>query len=81
MRIPDYDEWYEKTGSDRFDKLFNDFYEFLNENNIENKNTFQSARRMLESSEAEILTEWYKAYTSEIQDYAYDTMKDERCMQ
>ena len=81
MRIPDYDEWYEKTGSDKFDNLLDSMDEFFNENNIGNKSTLQSARFMLESNEADILMEWYEAYTSEIQDYAYDKMKDERCMQ
>ena len=81
MRIPDYDEWYEKTGSDKFDNLLDSMYELMNKNNITDKNTLQSARLMLESNEADILMEWYEAYTSEIQDYAYETMKDERCMQ
>ncbi len=78
MRIPDYDEWYEKTGSDKFDNLLDAMDEFLNENNIGNNLTLQSARLMLESNETEILSEWYEAYTSEIQDYAYETMKDSR---
>ena len=78
MRIPDYDEWYEKTGSDKFDDLLDAMDEFLNENNIGSKSTLQSARVMLESNEADILVEWYEAYTSEIQDYAYETMKDNR---
>ena len=81
MRIPDYDEWYEKTGSDKFDDLLDAMDEFLNDNNIGAASTLQSARVMLESNEADILMEWYEAYTSEIQDYTYDTMKDERCMQ
>ena len=81
MRIPDYDEWYEKIGSDKFDDLLDAMNEFLNENNIGSKSTLQSARVMLESNEADILIEWYEAYISEIQDYAYETMKDERCMQ
>ena len=81
MRIPDYDEWYEKRGSDKFDDLLDAMYEFLNDNNIGAASTLQSARLMLDSNEADILMEWYEAYTSEIQDYAYDTMKDERCMQ
>ena len=78
MRTPDYDEWYEKIGSDKFDDLLNSMDEFLNENNIGSKWTLQSARLMLESNETEILSEWYEAYTSEIQDYAYETMKDSR---
>ena len=78
MRIPDYDEWYEKIGSDKFDNLFDDLDNFLNENNIGNKYTLRSARLILASNEADILMEWYEAYTSEIQDYAYETMKDER---
>ena len=78
MRIPDYDEWYEKIGSDKFDDLLNSMDEFLNENNIGSILTLQSARLMLESNEADILSEWYEAYTSEIQDYAYETMKDSR---
>ena len=81
MRIPDYDEWFEKIGSDKFDDLLDAMNEFLNDNNIGAASTLQSARVMLESNEAEILMEWYETYTSEIQDYAYDTMKDERCMQ
>lgn len=81
MRIPDYDEWFEKIGSDKFDDLLNSMDEFLNDNNISAASTLQSARVMLESNEAEILMEWHEAYTSEIQDYTYDTMKDERCMQ
>ena len=81
MRIPDYDEWFEKIGSDKFDNLLDEMNEFLNENNIGASSTLQSARGMLESNEADILMEWYEAYTSEIQDYAYDTIKDERCMQ
>ena len=76
MVIPDYDEWYEKIGSDKFDDLLNSMDEFLNENNIGNNLTLKSARLMLESNEADILSEWYEAYTSEIQDYAYKTMKD-----
>ena len=76
MRIPDYDEWYEKIGSDKFDNLLDAMNEFLNNNNIGSKWTLQSARVMLESNEADILSEWYEAYTSEIQDYAYETMKD-----
>ena len=78
MRIPDYDEWFEKIGSDKFDDLLNSMDEFLNENNIGSKSTLQSARVMLESNETEILMEWYEAYTSEIQDYAYETEKDNR---
>ena len=81
MRISDYDEWYEKIGSEKFDDLLDSMDEFLNENNIGSASTLQSARLMLESNEADILMEWYEAYTSEIQDYAYETMKDERCMQ
>ena len=81
MRIPDYDEWFEKIGSDKFDNLFDAMDEFLNDNNIGNNLTLQSARFMLGSNEDDILSEWYEEYTSEIQDYAYDTMKDERCMQ
>ena len=76
MVIPDYDEWYEKIGSDKFDDLLDSMDEFLNENNIGNNLTLKSARLMLESNEADILSEWYEAYTSEIQDYAYKTMKD-----
>ena len=78
MRIPDYDEWYEKIGSDKFDNLLDAMDEFLNDNNIGAASTLQSARLMLESNEADILMEWYEAYTSEIQDYAYETMKDSR---
>ena len=78
MRTPDYDEWYEKIGSDKFDELLDEMDEFLNDNNIGSKSTLQSAWLMLESSEADILMEWYEAYTSEIQDYAYETMKDNR---
>ena len=78
MRIPDYDEWYEKTGSEKFDELLDAMDEFLNENNIGSKFTLQSARLMLESNEADILMEWYEAYISEIQDYAYETEKDNR---
>ncbi len=78
MRIPDYDEWFEKIGSDKFDDLLNSMDEFLNENNIGSKWTLQSARFLLESNEADILMEWYEAYISEIQDYAYETMKDSR---
>lgn len=78
MRIPDYDEWFEKIGSDKFDDLLNLMNEFLNDNNIGAASTLKSARLMLESNDAEILMEWYEAYTSEIQDYAYETMKDER---
>ena len=78
MRIPDYDEWYEKIGSDKFDNLLDSMDEFLNENNIGNNLTLKSARLMLASNETEILSEWYEAYTSEIQDYAYETMKDSR---
>ena len=81
MRTPDYDEWYEKIGSEKFDDLLDSMDEFLNENNICASSILQSARVMLESNEADILMEWYEAYTSEIQDYTYDTMKDERCMQ
>ena len=78
MRIPDYDEWYEKIGSDKFDDLLDAMDEFLNDNNIGEASTLQSARLMLDSNETEILSEWYEAYTSEIQDYAYETMKDSR---
>ena len=78
MRIPDYDEWYEKIGSDKFDDLLDAMDEFLNDNNIGAASNLQSAMLMLESNEAEILMEWYEAYTSEIQDYAYETMKDSR---
>ena len=78
MRIQDYDEWYEKTGSDKFDELLDAMDEFLNENNIGSKFTLQSARIMLESNEAYILMEWYESYTSELQDYAYEQMKDEK---
>ena len=81
MRIPDYDEWFEKIGSEKFDDLLDAMDDFLNDNNIGASSTLQSARVMLESNEADILVEWYEAYTSEIQDYTYDTMKDERCMQ
>ena len=81
MRIPDYDEWFEKIGSDKFDDLLNSMDELLNENNIGSKWTLQSARLMLESNEPNILIEWYEAYIATIQDYAYETMKDERCMQ
>ena len=78
MRIPDYDEWFEKIGSDKFDDLLDAMDEFLNDNNIGAASTLQSARLMLDSNEAEILMEWYEAYTSEIQDYAYERMKDNR---
>ena len=78
MRIPDYDEWYEKIGSDKFDNLLDAMDEFLNDNNIGAASTLQSARLMLESNEADILMKWYEAHTSEIQDYAYETMKDNR---
>ena len=78
MRTPDYDEWYEKIGSDDFDDLLDAMDEFLNENNIVNNLTLRSARLMLESNEADILMEWYEAYISEIQDYAYETEKDNR---
>ncbi len=78
MRIPDYDEWYEKIGSNKFDDLLDAMDEFLNENNIGNNLTLKSARLMLESNEADILSEWYEAYISEIQDYAYETEKDNR---
>ena len=78
MRIPDYDEWYEKIGSDKFDDLLDSMDEFLNENNIGSISTLKSARLMLESNEADILMEWYEAYISEIQDYAYETEKDNR---
>ncbi len=81
MRIQDYDEWFEKIGSDKFDELLDAMDEFLNDNNIGSKWTLQSARLMLESNEADILIEWYEAYIATIQDYAYETMKDERCMQ
>ena len=78
MRIPDYVEWFEKIGSDKFDDLLDSMDEFLNDNNICASSTLKSARLMLESNEADILIEWYEAYTSEIQDYAYETMKDNR---
>lgn len=78
MRIPDYDEWFEKIGSDKFDELLDAMNKFLNENNIGSKWTIQSARSMLESNEPNILMEWYEVYTSEIQDYAYETEKDNR---
>ena len=78
MRTLDYDEWYEKIGSDKFDDLLDSMDEFLNENNIVNNLTLRSARLMLESNEADILMEWYEAYISEIQDYAYETEKDNR---
>ena len=78
MRIQDYDEWFEKIGSDKFDDLLDSMDEFLNDNNIGASSTLQSARSMIESNEADILMEWYEAYTSEIQDYAYETMKDSR---
>ena len=78
MRIPDYDEWFEKTGSEKFDDLINNLDEFLNENNITDKNTMQSARDSLLDNEAEILTKWYEAYVSEIEDYAYEQFKDSR---
>ena len=78
MRIPDYDEWYEKIGSEKFDDLLDAMDEFLNDNNIGAASTLQSARLMLDSNEAEILMEWYEAYTSEIKDYAYETEKDNR---
>lgn len=78
MRIPDYDEWYEKIGSDKFDNLLDSMDEFLNDNNIGVSSILQSARAMLESNEPNILIEWYEAYTSEIQDYAYETMRDNR---
>ena len=78
MRIPDYDEWFEKTGSDKFDNLLDAMDEFLNDNNIGALSTLQSARFMLESNEADILMEWYEAYISEIQDYAYEAEKDNR---
>ena len=78
MRIPDYDEWFEKIGSDKFDELLDAMDDFLKENNIGSKHTVISAMLMLESNEADILMKWYEAYTSEIQDYAYETMKDER---
>ena len=76
--MPNYDEWYEKIGSDKFDDLLDSMDEFLNENNIVNNLTLRSARLMLESNEADILMEWYEAYISEIQDYAYETEKDNR---
>ena len=76
MRIPDYDEWFEKIGSDKFDELLDSMDEFLNDNNIGAASILKSARLMLDSNEADILMEWYEAYTSEIQDYAYETMKD-----
>ena len=78
MRIPDYDEWYEKIGSEKFDDLLDSMYEFTTQNNNCIKSALQSARVMLESNETDILMEWYEAYTSEIQDYAYETMKDSR---
>ena len=78
MRIPDYDEWFEKIGSDKFDELLDAMDEFPTQNNNCIKSALQSARLMLESNEADILSEWYEAYTSEIQDYAYETMKDNR---
>ena len=82
MRIPDYDEWFEKIGSDKFDDLLDAMLdamdEFLNDNNIGAASNLQSAMLKLESNEAEILMEWYEAYISEIQDYAYETMKDNR---
>ncbi len=78
MRIQDYDEWFEKIGSDKFDNLLDAMDEFLNENNIGASSILKSARLMLESNEPNILMEWYEAYTSEIQDYAYETMKDSR---
>lgn len=78
MRIPDYDEWYEKIGSDKFDNLLDSMDEFLNDNNIGAASTLKSARLMLESNEADILMKWYEAYISEIQDYAYETIKDNR---
>ena len=78
MRTPDYDEWYEKIGSDKFDDLLDSMDEFLNDNNIGKNLTLKRARLMLESNEAEILSEWYETYTSEIQDYAYEVMKDSR---
>lgn len=78
MRIPDYDEWFEKIGSDKFDDLLDSIDDFLNDNNIYAASTLKSARLMLESNETEILSEWYEAYTSEIKDYAYETMKDSR---
>ena len=78
MRIPDYDEWYEKIGSDKFDDLLDSMDEFPNENNIGSASALQSASLMLESNEADILMEWYEAYISEIQDYAYETEKDNR---
>lgn len=78
MRIPDYDEWFEKIGSEKFDNLLDAMDEFLNDNNIGAASTLKSARLMLDSNEADILMEWYEAYTSEIQDYAYETEKDNR---
>ena len=78
MRTPDYDEWFERIGSDKFDDLLDAMDEFLNDNNIGASSTLQSARLMLESNETDILMEWYEAYTSEIQDYAYETEKDNR---
>ena len=82
MRIPDYDEWFEKIGSDKFDDLLDAMLdamdEFLNDNNISAASTLKSARLMLDSNETDILIEWYEAYISEIQDYAYETMKDNR---
>lgn len=78
MRIPDYDEWFEKIGSDKFDDLLDSIDDFLNDNNIYAASTLKSARFMLVSNEDDILMEWHEAYTSEIQDYAYETMKDSR---
>lgn len=78
MRIPDYDEWFEKIGSDKFDDLLDSIDDFLNDNNIYAASTLKSSRFMLVSNEDDILMEWYEAYTSEIQDYAYETMKDSR---
>ena len=77
MRIPDYDEWYEKTGADQFEDLLDAMDNFLNENNIGSNLVLKSARVMLESNEPDILMEWYEAYTSGLQDYAYDLYKDE----
>ncbi len=39
MRISDYDEWYEKIGSEKFDDLLDSMDEFLNENNIGSAST------------------------------------------
>lgn len=78
MRIPDYDEWYEKIGSDKFDELLDAMDEFPTQNNNCIKSALKRAIVMIESNEADILMEWYEAYTSKIQDYAYEQMKDEK---